>query len=263
MRNARTTIWVIVVVLSVASSPVLAWIGFADGGIHDITYEINEYVRVDYQAPGLSTTLNLLDDGNIAYPSHLQTYEDSIVNLLGGSIGMSLYASGRSHINVSIGLIRYDLYTCQSSQVDVSGGSIGRALNLSGNAQLSLSGGLIGTGLQGGQLRLYDYSQAYIFGGSIDGPFYAEGSAIVTIVGSDFAVDGAPFGYGELTSILGGSAWDEPPRVLTGTLASGQPLDNDFYIGQDAKIVLTPAPGAVLLGMLGLSVAGLKLRKHA
>jgi hypothetical protein len=36
---------------------------------------------------------------------------------------------------------------------------------------------------------------------------------------------------------------------------------NDSYMGIDAAVV--PVPGAVLLGMLGLSVAGIKLRKFA
>ena len=67
-------------------------------------------------------------------------------------------------------------------------------------------------------------------------------SGVISIHGSDFAVDGVPFGYGELTSILGGSPWDEPNRNLTGTLASGEPINNGFYIGYDAKIVLVPAP---------------------
>ena len=83
-----------------------------------------------------------------------------------------------------------------------------------------------------------------------------DAAGILTIHGSDFAVDGEPFGYGELTSILGGAHWDEPSRYLTGTLVSGEPIDNGSYIGHDGKIVLVPAPGAVLLGSIGLGFVG-------
>ncbi|MBA7632239.1 hypothetical protein ES703_39782 [subsurface metagenome] len=78
-----------------------------------------------------------------------------------------------------------------------------------------------------------------------------------TIIGSDFAVDGQPFGYGELTSI--GYNGNEPNRRLTGVLASGDLLDNNFCIyGDNAKIVLTPipAPAGMLLGTIGVGLVG-------
>lgn len=76
-------------------------------------------------------------------------------------------------------------------------------------------------------------------------------SATLTIYGSDFAFDGQPFGYGELTSILGGSYSNEPSRHLSGTLANGNSIDNDFYIGSDVSIVLTHEPSMLLLLGLG------------
>ena len=97
MTNARTTIWVMAIVLCLASSPVLAWIGFADGDTHDITYEINDQVRVDYHAPGMSTTLNLLPGGSITAPHEFRGYEDSQINILGGSIGALLFAWDRTY----------------------------------------------------------------------------------------------------------------------------------------------------------------------
>ncbi len=79
---------------------------------------------------------------------------------------------------------------------------------------------------------------------------------MIQIFGFDFAVDGQPFGYGELSSILGGWPSDEPLRHLTGTLLSGELFDNDFRIGYDAKIVLIPEPAsAVILGLGSLFFA--------
>ena len=77
-------------------------------------------------------------------------------------------------------------------------------------------------------------------------------------------MNGQPFGYGELTTILGGSYLDEPGRRLAGTLLSGEAINNRFYIGNSAKIVLapTPAPGALILGSIGVGfVAWLRRRK--
>jgi hypothetical protein len=72
----------------------------------------------------------------------------------------------------------------------------------------------------------------------------------IKIFGSDFAVDGKPLGYGELTSILSGNPLDEPFRHLTGTLLSRELIDNDFRIGYNARIVLIPEPAsAVMLGL--------------
>ena len=91
------------------------------------------------------------------------------------------------------------------------------------------------------------------------GELVSGNSAILTVHGSNFAVDRQPSGYGELTSILGGYSYDEPVRHLTGTLANGEPIDNDFYIGYDAKIILIPEPATLLL--LGFGAVMVRKRR--
>jgi len=281
------TIWVIAVVLSVASSPVLAIVDFRDGQIHDIDYEIDDCVYVDYQCPGMKTTVNLLGGGNIR--DYIRGYEDSQMNILGGSIGLdvqahdsstidmsggsigsSMWIGGRTQVNILGGSIGRDVAARDSSQVrmsggsigwsiwfygsneaDISGGSIGNGMWVAGSSQVHISGGSIGQQLPGytgqGEVRIltvvygleaYDSSEVEISGGSINGKLALDDSAIITIHGGDFVVDGEAFGYGELASITGGYWRSEPRRHLTGRLASGEPIDNDFYIGNEARIVL-------------------------
>lgn len=314
MANARTTIWVIAVVLSVATSPVLAMVHFRDGGTHNIDYVIDDDVWVDWGGLGMQTTVNLLSGGSINYPWSLVGCESSQINILGGSIGWCLWAfdssqvdisggsmehvsaHGGSQVHMGAGSVRSLFYASDSSQVDFSGGSIGDYLSAWGssqvyisggsiqeyvyaldsshveisggaigylytrdNSQMHIFGGSIGGGVEtgytsrveifGGSIGDFVWghqsSQVEIFGGSIGGELFSIDWAVLTVHGSNFAVDGQPCGYGELTSIFGGHWGAEPSRHLTGTLASGEPIDNDFYIGNDAKIVLVPEAGSI------------------
>ena len=108
---------------------------------------------------------------------------------------------------------------------------------------------------------MQDSSRVALCGGSIQRDLRVRDNAVFTIDGRDFAVDGTPVGYIELSSILGGNHWSEADRRLTGTLLNGDPLDNNFYIGDSAKIILIPEPGTLLL--LGLGCLMLRKRRRA
>jgi hypothetical protein len=242
---------VVAIALScLAASPVLAVVDFNDGGIYNIDYQITENVRVDYEAPGMQTTVNLLDGGILDSRNFLAAYENSYVNILGGILGGGVYAYGSSRVDVSAGTIWHDFWAYDSSQIAISGGQLIYDLKVYNNSHVVFSGGQ----LLGG-MHVSDNCQVDILGGYISSELHFWYSAIVTIHGSNFAVDGQAFGYGELTSILGGSTGYEPDRRLTGTLASGEPIDNFFYIGHDAKIILVPEPVTLLMLALGAVMA--------
>ncbi|MHC4461408.1 MAG: hypothetical protein ACYS6W_02265 [Planctomycetota bacterium] len=243
MRNAKMTIWMLVAVVCLAAPQVMAWIQFNDGGIHDIDYQINDDVWVDYNTPGMETTVNFLAGGSIASGYELQAHEDSIVNIFGGGM-YNLWAYDNSQIVVSGGSIYNNLIGDGSNQITVLDGLIGGTIYVTNYCHATVSGGLIEEGL-----RVRNNGQMTLSGGLIYDTLEVEPEGILTIEGLDFAVDGVPVGYGNLMSILGGNIYDEPTRHLTGTLANGDPVDNDFYIGGDAKIVLAPAPPYYTLTM--------------
>ena len=66
-------------------------------------------------------------------------------------------------------------------------------------------------------------------GGSIGGDIIANDESIITLVGSDFAIDGEPVDYGRYFRA------DYPNGTLTGTLANGEHLGNYFEIWADSS----------------------------
>ena len=250
MKYLKMTIWVMVCVLCVSSSQVMGWIQYNDGGTYDITTTINDDVWVDYLAPGMGTTVNLLPGGAIGSSYELQAYEDSIINVSGGSINDILRAYDRTKVDISDGST-WILFAHDSSQVDISGGSITmfRAHNTS---QVTISNGSISF-----FLFAHDSSQVDISGGSIGADLYST-QGIITVFGSDFMVDGQPVNYGSISSIFGGGYGEEPSRRLTGTLLNGGTIDSEFYIAGGGQIFLVPEPTTLLL----LGLGGLVLRRR-
>jgi hypothetical protein len=225
---------------------------FNDGEIHDVNSLINDEVWVDFESPEKGTTVNIFSSADIT--EHLRCYEDSQINMYGGSLGNDLYAYGWSHVSVSGGWISDDLFAYDSSQVSVSGGraaedlfaydssqvdivggSIRYSLNTYGSSQIIMSGGAIGD-----YLYAFESSDISVSGGSIGDDLIAGWGGTITIYGPNFAVDGEDVDYGELTSINHGPYWEEPAQHLTGRLFNGDWLANDFYIGDDSKIILAP-----------------------
>ena len=264
MRSVRMTIWVMVVNVCLSVLPAFGILDLNDGATYNISWEINDAIRVDYETQGIQTTVNILDGATIT--DNLSAYQDSQVNMSGGLIDGELHAYESSQVTFSGGTINEDVEAQGNSLVNISGGLISRILWAKENSRVTVSNGLINVFLSARQsshvtfsggtineyLAAFENSQVTVSGGSI-GEIGVDDSALLTIEGSDFAIDGIPVGYVTLTSIYGWPYDSEPYRHLTGTLASGELLDNNFRIGGGASIVLTPEPCTlVLLGIGGL-----------
>lgn len=90
--------------------------------------------------------------------------------------------------------------------------------------------------------------------GEIGGELQARNSGTITTVGYGFEVNESPVLCGELAALFG---------RLTGTLASGEPINNIFYQGGGSytgTIQLVPEPSTALLLTLGLLIFAMQHR---
>jgi len=155
------------------------------------------------------------------------TDDPTTLNLIdGGEIVDWLNVFDYSVANIYGGSIGFELHTYDFSQATISAGSIAYDLMAFHDSRVSIYGGTIGDGV-----LARDFGE-------------------ITIYGSSFMVDGIPVGYGPITTgtinelgMLTGT--------LTGTLDSGELINNDFNIDPDASIFLVPEPATLLLIGLG------------
>lgn len=233
-----------------------------DGGTHDISTEIMIEDILVYDGSGptpttvnvqsgamVGTRLEIHDTsvGNMygGYVSTFFSFDDSVVNIYNGDID-SLRGRNRGEINVYNGFIM-DLNVGEQSHANVYDGFVQSVLSVA-TGQVSIEGGEIGL-IESRRESVID-----IYGGLFDN-ILANHSSVVNIYGTGFNYD-----YGPITDSIG---------TLTGTLYMGDSFSTNFQRIIDAATInlvemqIVPAPGAYLLGMLGLSVAGVKLSKHA
>ena len=147
---------------------------------------------------------------------------------------------------VDDGIIRDWVNVFDYSQVNMLGGSIGYDLLTWDNSQAIVSGGLIAS-------EIYAFGESYIeiYGGTIADVLNVRDNSLVEIYGSNFAVDGISVDYGPITTgtinelgMLTGT--------LTGTLDTGELMNNAFNIDPDATIILVPEPTTLLLIGIGI-----------
>lgn len=225
---------------------------FADGGVHTIDYVYNQNVLVDWNKPGMGTTV-ICNDGAIITNSYgIYGYEDSVINVTGGKIGYGLVILHNTQANISGGTMSY-LLSNHDCQVNITGGSITADLEARDNSKVQIYGGSVSH-----HLLAMDNSKVTISGGFTGNQLIAggnyEATSCIEIIGSDFAVNGMSVGYGEIDT----GGWKSVHGTLNGTMANGDYMNSEIIIRGDSRIVLTaiPAPGALLLGTIGVGFVG-------
>lgn len=184
------------------------------------TYENVDFNFIDIYDNGDGSKIADISGGSF---SGLGAAESSTVNLFAGSVG--------------------SFYTYHSSTANIYGGSV-LILESYDSSCVGIFGGFFEN-----HARAQDYSQIVISGGIFADELVAIENSIMTICGTDFSIDGFSVGYGEIAV---------PSGILAGTLASGETINNNFHIYEDATIVLVPEPATVLL----LSFGAVMLRKR-
>jgi hypothetical protein len=163
---------------------------------------------------------------------YLDARDFPTVTITGGYV-RAMGAFHSAAVIVTGGIVDEYLDATMSTTVTVSGGEVGR-LGVGGSSTATISGGLLGRvgardsaaiTLTGGELRslsVGDSATLAMSGGTVEGGLSAYDSSLIELVGAGFAVDGVPVPYGDLSAQSG---------TLTGTLESGDPVNNTFYQG--------------------------------
>lgn len=129
-------------------------------------------------------------------------FSGSLVNISGGNFGEFFTAFLGSQVNISDG--NFDNFTAHDgSQVNISGGSFGMGFVARRDSEITISGGDFGNRNR----------------------FIADGNSQVTLIGSEFFLDGVPID--QLMAADDFTITDRNVR-LSGTLADGSPLEFDL-----------------------------------
>jgi len=154
-----------------------------------------------------------------------------------------LEAEENSLVMMYEGRVFDDVETVGTAVLNIFGGEFDEDVEAFDSSTINIFGGLFNTGVgdpsdvEGGKIEAENTAQVNVHGGTfvgalLDPDFESEDDGIITIFGTDFAVDGVPVGFGPLAAAMG---------QLTGTLEDGSMLDNDFEQVGNGVIILAEA----------------------
>jgi hypothetical protein len=205
--------------------------------------------------PGDSTEVALVEGGTVGLG--ITVSDSSILTMSGGSVGDTVEIASSATVTLSGGII--EGYLASNGTLAMSGGTVKLNLSAMDFSIVTMSGGTVeghlfagwdstvtmAEGIVLGRLEAFDSASVTLSGGTIGDTIVAYHSSAITIEGTNFMVrsggDPVAVPYGDLNALTG---------TLTGTLASGDPLDNVFFQGGGSyagTISLVPEPSAALL----------------
>jgi hypothetical protein len=269
----RIAIAFLMTVLWFGASPTQADLTFNDGGTHDVDYSVPANLRANDGPGGTKTTVNLL--AGAAIELIVAARDHSLINMYDGSVGTLLRARDYSTVIMNDGSVGGYAEAAEYGSLSIYGGVIQGGIqntSLNNHGTVNIYGGSIGVGpvdsrarytstinMYGGSMPrnfyAYNNSTVNIYGGSIGHEMLAYDSSTVNIYGTAFN-----YAYGSIGDLSG---------ILTGTLATGDPINLIFWragLGATINLIeqapVVPVPGAVLLGAIGLSFAGWRLKRR-
>lgn len=156
MRNARVTIWVIMLVCCLGVAKVQALVIYDYGGEWNIDFVIDDWVNIWDNVSGEPTTVNLLSGGSVN--NQLSVYNTSHLNMYDGLIGFGLETNHDSSAYICGGAIGGDLEMWNSSNITIAG----NGFNYSYGTLSNMPGVLTGTLLNGDPINnsfyIHDYA---------------------------------------------------------------------------------------------------------
>jgi hypothetical protein len=198
-------------------------------------------------SPGAPTTVAVVEGAVVG--GELSVHETSRIDLSGGTVAGPLLAFGDATLTISGGLVS-DFFEALGGDIVMTDGTLEGNVSVYLHGEMTISGGTILGAIFSG-----DIAHVTIEGGTIGGRIEARDLAgeRITVVGSQFAVDGIPVPYGPIAAMEG---------TLTGLLASGDPIDVAFARDYSYTLIElapgVPEPSTALL--LGSAAVGLMAR---
>lgn len=280
----RRSIILLMVVLCLGTSRTKAALTLNDGGIHDVDYFVSGDINI-LDGPGsTSTTINLLTGSEVE--NKVLAKQNSRVNLYDGIINNNFLSSNNTSVNVYGGEIFGIFAHFDYTSTNVYGGYI-RRLEAKGHSIVNVYDGMMDElyALKNGTHNVYGGHMDFIYANHagvinvydvVGGTLSANETGEVNVYGgSQSTVEPT----GGLINIYGGSILDglhpsmdgriniygagfnypygpimDISGTLTGTLRSGESINWYFEREDASSIYLIPAPGALVLGSLGVGL---------
>lgn len=179
-RNSALVFLTIVFMFVACSKTIGGIIYFDDGNTHNIDYDLTDFddIWVDYEAPGMETTVNFLSGSNVFTSNGVRGYNDSHINVKGGYIHSKFLIWDNSSLDISGGYITYNLQASNNSSITISEGVINGSIIVTDEASFVLSEGMIKEYLSARQ-----NSSITISGGMIRRHISAEGQTSLIMTG--------------------------------------------------------------------------------